>query len=99
MTRHILVLCSGNICRSPIAAALLARHLPGKAIGSAGLAAPVGTPADPMAIEFAAALGSDLQAVRDPFTQLGEIGVVGTGQRRRHPLGEPFGRPAATPPE
>jgi protein-tyrosine phosphatase len=64
MTRRILVLCSGNVCRSPIAAALLARDLSEKTIGSAGLAAPVGAPADPMAIEFAAALGLDLSAHR-----------------------------------
>ena len=64
MTRHILVLCSGNICRSPIAAALLACHLSDKTVGSAGLAAPVGAPADPMAIEFAAELGLDLSAHR-----------------------------------
>jgi len=64
MTRRILVLCSGNVCRSPIAAALLARDLSEKTIGSAGLAAPVGAPADPMAIEFAAARGLDLSAHR-----------------------------------
>jgi protein-tyrosine phosphatase len=64
MTRHILVLCSGNVCRSPVAAALLAHELPGKTIRSAGLAAPVGAPADPMAIEFAAARGLDLSVHR-----------------------------------
>jgi protein-tyrosine phosphatase len=64
MTGRILVLCSGNICRSPIAAALLARELSDKTIGSAGLAAPVGAPADPMAIEFAAARGLDISAHR-----------------------------------
>ncbi|VTU38681.1 Low molecular weight protein-tyrosine-phosphatase ptp [Variovorax sp. PBL-H6] len=64
MTRHILILCSGNICRSPVAAALLAHELPGKTIRSAGLAAPVGAPADPLAIEFAAARGLDLSVHR-----------------------------------
>jgi len=64
MTRHILVLCSGNVCRSPLAAALLARDLSDKTVGSAGLAAPVGAPADPMTIEFAAGHGLDLSAHR-----------------------------------
>ncbi|KWT69030.1 MULTISPECIES: low molecular weight protein-tyrosine-phosphatase [unclassified Variovorax] len=64
MTRHILVLCSGNVCRSPVAAALLAHELPGKTIRSAGLAAPVGAPADPMAVEFAAARSLDLSLHR-----------------------------------
>jgi protein-tyrosine phosphatase len=64
MTTRILVLCSGNVCRSPIAAALLAGELSDKSIRSAGLAAPVGAPADPMAIEFTAARGLDLSTHR-----------------------------------
>lgn len=64
MTAHILILCSGNVCRSPIATVLLARDLSDKTIASAGLAAPMGVQADPMAIEFAAARGLDLSAHR-----------------------------------
>jgi protein-tyrosine phosphatase len=70
MTGRILVLCSGNICRSPIAAALLARDLSAKTIRSAGLAAPVGAPADAMAIEFAAARGLDISAHRAQYVTL-----------------------------
>ncbi|GAA4358704.1 low molecular weight protein-tyrosine-phosphatase [Variovorax defluvii] len=64
MKQRVLVVCTGNICRSPLAAAMLSRDLSGRTIASAGLAAPVGAPADPMALEFAAARGLDLSAHR-----------------------------------
>jgi protein-tyrosine phosphatase len=38
MFETILVVCRGNICRSPVGAALLEMHLPGRRIASAGLA-------------------------------------------------------------
>ena len=62
--KHILMLCIGNICRSPIAEALLAREFPDKTIWSAGLGALVGNPADQLSIEVAAANGLDLSAHR-----------------------------------
>jgi len=43
---NILVVCVGNICRSPIAAALLIDKFPQKNIDSAGLSAVVGHSAD-----------------------------------------------------
>lgn len=43
---NILVVCVGNICRSPIAAALLKDQYPQKHIDSAGLSAVVGSPVD-----------------------------------------------------
>ena len=43
----ILVVCVGNICRSPIAEALLKDQYPSKHIDSAGLGALVGNPVDP----------------------------------------------------
>ncbi|MBS0343516.1 MAG: low molecular weight phosphotyrosine protein phosphatase, partial [Proteobacteria bacterium] len=46
--QRILVLCIGNICRSPLAELLLARELPNRKIWSAGLGALVGEPADPI---------------------------------------------------
>ncbi len=47
----ILVVCVGNICRSPIAAAILTDHYPQKHIDSAGLSAVVGNHADPKALD------------------------------------------------
>lgn len=42
MFEKILVVCEGNICRSPIAMMLLREKLPGRDINSAGLGALVG---------------------------------------------------------
>lgn len=62
-TRRILTVCLGNICRSPLAAAILAQR-GGAAVEvrSAGLLADkrVGRPADPPMITVAAAHGYDL---------------------------------------
>jgi protein-tyrosine phosphatase len=64
MFARILVVCVGNVCRSPMAAALLARRLldraPGVVIESAGIAALVGRPADPIAVELMRARGLDI---------------------------------------
>ena len=49
---NILVVCVGNICRSPMAEALLKQRFPKKNIDSAGVGALVGHPADPAAIEI-----------------------------------------------
>lgn len=46
---HVLTVCTGNICRSPLAAALLADELSqvGVSVSSAGTHAPIGSPIDP----------------------------------------------------
>ena len=49
---NILVVCVGNICRSPMAEALLKQRYPDKSIDSAGVGALVGHPADPAALEI-----------------------------------------------
>lgn len=49
MFNKIVVVCTGNICRSPIGEALLHQRLPGRQIISAGVDALVGYPADPLA--------------------------------------------------
>lgn len=46
MFDSILVVCTGNICRSPIGERLLRKKLPGKKIDSAGTGALVDKPAD-----------------------------------------------------
>lgn len=57
---RILVVCVGNICRSPMAAALLQQQYPQKNIDSAGIAAVVGAPADDHAIAIMTAIRLDV---------------------------------------
>ena len=56
----ILVVCVGNICRSPLGERLLQQALPDIEISSAGLGALVGKPADTLATEVAANKGVSL---------------------------------------
>ena len=49
---NILVVCVGNICRSPMAEALIKQRFPEKNIDSAGVGALVGHGADPAAIKI-----------------------------------------------
>ena len=58
--QHIMTLCIGNICRSPLAQVLLARELPTHNVWSAGLSALVGAPADPLSVQIAKEQGLDL---------------------------------------
>jgi protein-tyrosine phosphatase len=67
MIRHILVVCVGNICRSPMAEALLKRALRGQddiAVESAGLGALVGHPASDYAVELMDEIGEDISGHR-----------------------------------
>lgn len=88
MVRSILVVCVGNICRSPLGERLLRAALPGIKISSAGLGALAGAPADPMARDVAAAHGVSLEGhVARQFTPaLGQssdlILVMAPGHRR-----------------
>ncbi len=61
--RQLLFVCTGNVCRSPMAEYLLRRHLGAQAgwkIGSAGLAAADGLAASIEAVEALAELDIDL---------------------------------------
>ena len=60
MIGSVLVICVGNICRSPTGERVLQATLPGLKVGSAGIAALVGKPADPVAAESAAEKGISL---------------------------------------
>lgn len=71
-THHILVLCEGNHCRSPLAEALLRQALgPGIEVRSAGFEAMVGQPVHADTMRQGAELGLDLSAHRG--RQLGPI--------------------------
>lgn len=58
-SRRIVFICSGNICRSPLAE-ICARNL-GRQTASCGFHCAEGFPADPRAIDFAASLGLSLK--------------------------------------
>ena len=60
MFNKILVVCVGNICRSPTGEALLKQKLPNHTIASAGVGALVGDPADAQASQVAQQHGVDL---------------------------------------
>ena len=67
MIRHILVVCVGNICRSPMAEALLRNALRGQerfSVESAGLGALVGEPASEHAVALMSERGIDISLHR-----------------------------------
>jgi protein-tyrosine phosphatase len=62
--KSILVICEGNICRSPMAEGVLAAALPETRVISAGLNALVGSPADRAAVRLMRLRGIDISAHR-----------------------------------
>ncbi|MGS4821533.1 protein tyrosine phosphatase [Raoultella terrigena] len=60
MFDSILVVCTGNICRSPIGERFLRKHLAGKRVDSAGTGALVSHEADPAAVNIASQHGISL---------------------------------------
>ena len=62
MFKNIIVVCTGNICRSPIAEFMLREKTAGRGfnISSAGTGAMIGWPADPAACAVSIANGLDL---------------------------------------
>ncbi|EBF6690402.1 low molecular weight protein-tyrosine-phosphatase Wzb, partial [Salmonella enterica] len=61
MFNKILVVCVGNVCRSPTAERLLKRFHPSLTVASAGLGALVGKGADPAAASVASAHNLSLE--------------------------------------
>lgn len=59
---NILVVCVGNICRSPIAATFLMDKYPDKHIESAGLSAVIGHGADSKALDVMTAFNPTINA-------------------------------------
>ncbi|WP_321958989.1 low molecular weight protein-tyrosine-phosphatase [Burkholderia cenocepacia] len=60
----LVVVCIGNLCRSPMAEALLRARLAGVDVQSAGIGARDGQPADPHAVALLRERGLDLAAHR-----------------------------------
>ena len=63
MFNRVLVVCIGNICRSPVAEGLLRVALPQLQFSSAGLGTNDGRPADPMMVQL-------LQEANSPAAEL-----------------------------
>ncbi|TCL07331.1 protein tyrosine phosphatase [Sodalis ligni] len=61
MFSKIIVVCVGNICRSPLGECILQKAFPEKKISSAGIAAMEGLPADDKAIKVADAHNFDIK--------------------------------------
>ncbi len=61
MIHSILVVCTGNICRSPIGERLLQQKLPTLTIASAGTCGLAGRPADGQAQKIASSYGVSLE--------------------------------------
>ena len=86
--QNILVVCVGNICRSPVGERLLASKLPNANVTSAGIGALVGHAADETATQVASAnqLQLDGHTARQFTPEIGEendlILVMEPGHRR-----------------
>ncbi len=66
MFNRIVIVCTGNICRSPAAEGLIKQRMQEHRLDicSAGTGALVGYPADPLAVEVAADHGVDISGHR-----------------------------------
>ncbi|PJC88028.1 phosphotyrosine protein phosphatase [Vibrio sp. HA2012] len=80
MFEKILVVCTGNICRSPFGEALLKKLKPELDVSSAGVGVEsnklAGLPADAMAVKVAAQYGVDISGHRSRQITQGDIDAV-----------------------
>lgn len=88
MAKSVLFLCTGNICRSPVAEAV-ARQMYGHLdldFSSAGLDARDGLPASPESAAYAAATGASLADHRSRQVSVDDLPAVGwmIGMTRGH---------------
>jgi protein-tyrosine phosphatase len=101
MIRHILVVCVGNICRSPMAEALLRdalRERDGIVVESAGLGALVDHPASEHAVTLMRERGLDISGHRarqitpDMVNAADLVLVMESGHKRAIDANEPAAR-------
>jgi protein-tyrosine-phosphatase/predicted ATP-grasp superfamily ATP-dependent carboligase len=71
--KKVLVLCYGNICRSPLAAAMAARRFPNTQITSAGFYPKTGRPSPDFVLAESDRLGFDLKGHRSQCVDAGMI--------------------------
>ncbi|MDT4937620.1 MAG: low molecular weight protein-tyrosine phosphatase [Pseudonocardiales bacterium] len=87
----VLVVCTGNLCRSPIIATMLSYALPGQVIRSAGTNAPIGQPWHPLAIESLADAGYHVKGkahqVRKPHVRDAKLILTAEGAHRGFVVG------------
>jgi protein-tyrosine phosphatase len=87
--KNILLVCEGNICRSPMAEGLFGAALPHIRVRSAGLNALSGMPADETAVRLLHSRGIDIaahraaQISREMCLQSDLVLVMSTEQRRQ----------------
>ena len=95
--RHVLVVCTGNICRSAMGAAFLREHLRARGlshvlVSSAGTHAEAGRPALPAAVRAATAIRGELAGHRATVLDLvsareADLVLCAAQEHREHILG------------
>ncbi|MDA0681703.1 MAG: low molecular weight phosphotyrosine protein phosphatase [Proteobacteria bacterium] len=99
--RNVLIVCVGNICRSPMAEAILQAALKGNSnikVSSAGVGALVGCPADEHAVELMKERGLDIsghearQLTPELVSENDLILVLEAGHKRVIDANEPSAR-------
>lgn len=96
MIKNVMVVCIGNICRSPMAEGLLRAEMPEVNVYSAGLGALVGRSADVTSLELMDAAGVDIHAhraqqINNVLASQADLILVMDGEQklevqRRHPI-------------
>lgn len=86
---NILVVCVGNICRSPMAEYFLKQHYPHLNIFSAGISGMIGHSADAKAIQCMAELGIDMsdhiaQKLNSEHLKRADLVLVMSKRQQKH---------------